>query len=307
MAFPTSFCVLYNPLSSTGTGEDKARQLLDILGENAEVRFQSLLDIPDKRAFLDDLDPDTVPIITGGDGTLSRFVNDLGGNPTRDIYYYPAGTGNDFLNDLNKTGNTEPFLLNPYITDLPRIHFNGETHTFINGVGYGIDGYVCEEGDRVRKKTGKPINYTAAAIKGLLYAYKRTQAFVTVDGQVYAYDNVWMTPTMLGRFFGGGMMCAPGQDRLNPDGTVSLMVMRCRSKLRTLLLFPKIFKGTHVKAHKVVTVFKGHEIHVRFDRPTALQIDGEVFSGVNEYTVTTATADSRCNRDPSSEREAVLA
>ncbi len=288
-----AFCVLYNPLSSTGTGEKKAHKLDEIL-KGYSVEYRSLLDIPDKRAFLRDLDPDTIPIITGGDGTLSFFVNELGGeNPTRDIYYFPAGTGNDFLNDLNKTGDTEPFLLNPYITDLPVIRFNGETHTFINGVGYGIDGYVCEEGDRVRKLTGRPINYTGTAVKGLLYAYKRTKATVTVDGETMTFENVWMTPTMLGRFFGGGMMCAPGQDRMNPDGTVSLMVMRCKSKLRTLLLFPSIFKGNHVKATKIVSVYKGHHIHVKFDRPTALQIDGEVFSGVNEYTVTTATYDGR--------------
>jgi diacylglycerol kinase family enzyme len=290
---PKAYCVLYNPLSSTGTGESKALKLEQHL-KGCRVEFCSLLDIPDKRAFLDALDPDIAPIITGGDGTLSFFINQLGGeNPTRDIYYYPAGTGNDFLNDLGRTGDTGPFLLNPYITDLPKIHFGNQTHTFINGVGYGIDGYVCEEGDRVRKKTGKPINYTAAALKGLLYAYKRTNATVTVDGTSYSFKHVWMTPTMLGRFFGGGMMCAPAQDRLNPDGTVSLMVMRCASKLRTLLLFPSIFKGKHVRATKIVTMFKGHHIHVRFDRPTALQIDGEVFSGVSEYTVTTATAEKR--------------
>ena len=287
---PKAYCVLYNPLSSTGTGEQKAHVLTEIL-KDCRVEYRSLLDIPDKRAFLQDLDPSVTPIITGGDGTLSRFVNDLGGDsPKRDIYYYPAGTGNDFLNDLGMTGDAHPFLLTPYITDLPKIHFNGETHTFINGVGYGIDGYVCEEGDRIRQKTGKPINYTATALKGLLYAYKRTTATVTVDGQTYQFRHVWMTPTMLGRFFGGGMMCAPAQDRMNPEGTVSLMVMRCPSKIRTLLLFPTIFKGTHVKATKVVSMFKGHHIHVRFDRPTALQIDGEVFSGVREYTVTTATA-----------------
>ena len=291
MAAKKSYCILYNPLSSTGSGEEKARKLIHILGEDAEVVFRSLIDIEDKREFLLKLDPDTIPIITGGDGTLSRFVNSLKGNPTRDIFYYPAGTGNDFLNDLGKTGDTEPFLLNPYITNLPHIHFNGETHTFINGVGYGIDGYVCEEGDRIRRKTGKPINYTAAAIKGLLYAYKQTHATVTVDGETMEFDNVWMTPTMLGRFFGGGMMCAPGQDRLNVDGTVSLMVMRCKSKLRTLLLFPTIFKGNHVKVTKIVSVFKGHNMHVKFDRPTALQIDGEVYSGVTEYTVTTAKAE----------------
>ena len=288
-----SFCVLYNPLASTGKGEEKARTLVDILGSDAKIQFLSLIELEDVRAFLDSLPPDTCPIITGGDGTLSRFVDNLGGNPTRDIYYYPAGTGNDFLNDLNKTGDTRPFLLNPYITDLPHIHFNGESHAFINGVGYGIDGYVCEEGDRIRKKTGKPINYTGTAVKGLLYAYKRTKAFVTVDGQDYSLENVWMTPTMLGRFFGGGMMCAPAQDRLNADGTVSLMVMRCKSKIRTLLLFPTIFKGNHVKVTDIVSMFKGHEICVRFDRPTALQIDGEVYSGVTEYTVTTATAEKR--------------
>lgn len=288
-----SFCVLYNPLSSTGKGEEKARRLINILGENAHVEFKSLIDIEDKRAFLDQLPADTIPVITGGDGTLSRFVNELKGNPTRDIYYYPAGTGNDFLNDLGKTGDTEPFLLNPYITDLPKIHFNGETHTFINGVGYGIDGYVCEEGDRIRKKTGKPINYTSTAVKGLLYAYKRTFATVTVDGKTMTFPYVWMTPTMLGRYFGGGMMCAPGQDRMNPEGTVSLMVMRCKSKIRTLLLFPSIFKGTHIRKTDIVSMFKGHEMYVKFDRPTALQIDGEVFSGITEYTVTTATAERR--------------
>ena len=280
-----SFCVLYNPLSSTGTGEEKARRLTDILGKDASIRFQSLIELSDKRAFLDSLPADTYPIITGGDGTLSRFVDDLGGNPTRDIYYYPAGTGNDFLNDLNKTGDTEPFLLNPYITDLPHIHFNGETHVFINGVGYGIDGYVCEEGDRIRKKTGKPINYTGTAVKGLLYAYKRTKATVTVDGKTMEFENVWMTPTMLGRFFGGGMMCAPGQDRLNPDGTVSLMVMRCKSKLRTLLLFPSIFKGEHVKHKKYVDVRSGKKITVEFDSPRPLQIDGETIDGVTKYSI----------------------
>ena len=89
------------------------------------------------------------------------------------------------------------------------------------------------------------------------------------------------------------MMCAPEQDRLNPDGTVSLMVMRSKSKLRALFLFPSIFKGNHVRDTKVVSMFKGHHIHVRFDRPTALQIDGDVFSGVSEYMVTTATAEKK--------------
>ena len=45
--------------------------------------------------------------------------------------------------------------------------------------------------------------------------------------------------------------------------------------------------------HKLLCNLRETAIHVRFDRPTALQIDGEVFSGVTEYTVTTAVADGR--------------
>lgn len=281
-----SYCVLYNPLS--GGGEQKAHGLGKRLTDGA-ITYQSLLDIPDKKAFLDSLDPDVIPVLTGGDGTISRFINGLDGQvPERDVLYFPAGSGNDFLNDLNKTGDTEPFLLNPYLKDLPRIHFAGQSRVFLNGVGYGIDGYVCAEGARIRQKNGKPINYTAVALKGLIYAYKRTTATVTVDGKTMTFRHVWMTPTMKGRFFGGGMMCAPAQDRFDPAGTVSLMVMRCPSKIRTLLLFPSIFKGRHVKAEKIVSMFPGHHIHVRFDQPTALQIDGDVFEGIQEYTVTTA-------------------
>ena len=30
---------------------------------------------------------------------------------------------------------------------LPQVSFGGDTYTFLNGIGYGIDGYCCEVGD----------------------------------------------------------------------------------------------------------------------------------------------------------------
>ena len=170
------------------------------------------------------------------------------------IHQQPASSQTNYSGKLGKKKGDAPVDISAYLQGLPTVFVNGECYPVLNGVGYGIDGYVCEEGDRIRKKTGKPINYTGTAVKGLLGAYKQTHATVTVDGETMEFDHVWMTPTMLGRFFGGGMMCAPGQDRLNMEGTVSLMVMRCRSKLRTLLLFPSIFKGNHVKKTKIVSV-----------------------------------------------------
>ena len=166
---------------------------------------------------------------------------------------------------------------------------NGTERLFINGVGYGIDGYCCEVGDRLREQNqklqqDKPINYASIAIKGLMGKFKPVNATVTVDGKKYQYKNVWIAPTMKGRYYGGGMMPAPEQDRLSPDGLLTLTVMHCGSKLKALCVFPSLFKGTHVKHKNVVSIHQGREITVEFDRPTPLQIDGETILNVSSYT-----------------------
>ena len=78
-------------------------------------------------------------------------------------------------------------------------------------------------------------------------------------------------------------MPTPAQDRLSEDGKMSLMVFHGSGKLKTLMVFPSIFKGEHVKKTKIVEVITGYDITVEFDRPTALQIDGETVTGVSSY------------------------
>ena len=90
---------------------------------------------------------------------------------------------------------------------------------------------------------------------------------------------------MHGRYYGGGMMCAPEQDRLAEDGMNTLVVWHGSGKLPTLMAFPSIFKGEHIKKTKMIAVMKGHEISVEFEKPCALQIDGETVLGVTGYTV----------------------
>ncbi len=279
--------ILYKPRSASGRGENVAHRL-DKLWPDKLLTYVNILCIPDVAAYLSAIPEDEGIVLAGGDGTLSHFINDLGGQmPDREILYYAAGTGNDFLNDLGLTGQEAPFRVNEFLSDLPVVEVNGMTKRFFNGIGYGIDGYCCEVADRIRAKSDKRVNYTAIAVKGLIYGYHRTKATITVDGVTKTYNQVWLCPTMKGRYIGGGMMIAPGQDRLDPTGEVSLMVMRCKSKLKTLVVFPSVFKGTHIKHTEIVDIFKGHEVHVAFDRPTALQIDGETVLGVTEYYVST--------------------
>ena len=100
-----TYHVLYNPHAGNGRGQTAARALTGVLP----------------------------------DDTLR---NDMVRLPlTRDLYYFATGSGNDFFTDIGHQKGDAPCLLNPYLTDLPTVEVNGQTHRFLNGVGYGIDGY----------------------------------------------------------------------------------------------------------------------------------------------------------------------
>ena len=79
-------------------------------------------------------------------------------------------------------------------------------------------------------------------------------------------------------------MACPEQDRNNPDGELSILLFHGSGRIKTLVIFPSIFKGEHINHPEMVDIRQGHEITVEFDRPTALQIDGETVSDVTTYT-----------------------
>ena len=279
---------LYNP--HAGNGKCKA-EVEEICARYDSAECRDVTEIKNMGKFFGGLDINDTVIICGGDGTLNHFVNDIKDVELKnDIYYYAVGSGNDFGRDLGKDRASSPdYKINDYVVNLPTVTVNGETRVFINGVGYGIDGYCCEVGDALRAKneaenTDEPINYTAIAIKGLLFKYKPTNATVTVDGVKHTYKKVWIAPTMNGRYYGGGMMPAPNQQRLGADKKLTVMVFHGTSKLKTLMIFPSLFKGEHVKHTEAVELLTGKEITVEFDRPAPLQIDGETVLGVTSYT-----------------------
>ncbi len=277
--------ILFNSKANNGKGKAAAEAAAALLG--GECSIEDITEIKDIREYLNNADPDDKIVLCGGDGTINHLANDLGGQaPGHTVLYYPAGTGNDFLRDVAGENSRELVTLDPYIVDLPTVEVKGRRRLFLNNVGFGIDGYACEVGDEHRAKSDKPVNYTSIVIKGLLFHFKPANAEVTVDGKKYTFKKVWLAPSMNGRCYGGGMMIAPAQDRLAEDRALSLVVVHDSGKLKILSIFPSIFKGEHVSHTDIVTIIKGHDITVKFDRPCALQIDGETVKGVTEYHVT---------------------
>lgn len=279
--------VLYNPLSGSVVNEKIKDELTELLKEH-EFELEDITKV-NYAEFLKALKEDENILLVGGDGTINRFVNDTQSyNFKNSVWYYAAGNGNDFWTDIGRKKGDAPICIDKYLENLPTVTVNGKDYKFINGIGYGIDGYCCEMGDKL-KSEGKKVDYTGIAVKGLLFHFKPRTATVIVDGQSYTFKKTWIAPSMLGRYYGGGMIPTPSQDRLG-DGSLSICLMYNAGKLRTLMAFPKIFKGEHIKKTKQVKILSGREITVKFDKPCALQIDGETILNVSEYTVRSAVA-----------------
>ncbi len=274
-----------NPSAKNGKAAEDL-QLIKKTLDGQDVEIYAVTDIDDYVSVIDKIQPEDIVYIVGGDGTLNRFINDstnlriLG-----DIFFYSAGTGNDFKHDVDPDNSLYRIRLNDYIRNLPTVTVGGVTYKFINGIGFGIDGYCCEEGDRQRAAGKQEINYSAIAVKGCLFRFKPYGADITVDGETRHYNKVWLAPTMFGKYYGGGMKVAPEQDRNNPQHTVTSVVIHGTGRLKTLIRFAKIFSGEHTKYTDMVDIRTGHEVRVVFDRPCALQIDGETVKNVTEYTV----------------------
>ena len=279
-----STTILYNTLAGNGEAEVKAHELAATLN-NEECDVADITAINDYHDFFASRAANDTVIICGGDGTLNRFANAVAEiEISCNILYFAQGSGNDFLRDIGADAS-KPVKINEYIKNLPTAEVNGKTYHFLNNVGFGIDGYCCEVGDKKKAKGEKNINYTAIAIKGLLLDFKPKNATVRIDGKEYNYKKVWIAPTMKGRFYGGGMMPTPAQDRLAPDGKLSLMLFHGSGKLKTLMIFPSLFKGEHLKYNNNIAIHEGYNVEVSFDSPSALQIDGETVLGVTSYKV----------------------
>ena len=275
--------VIYNPFSGDGKSKENSKLLEMIFDEDLE--YFDITKITNYQTFFGGMAKEDYIIIAGGDGTLNHFINDTEKiKIPQEIFYFPTGSGNDFAKDAGKTDGN-PFRITEHLKNLPTVEVNGKKYRFINGVGFGIDGYCCEVGDKLKETSEKKVDYTKIAIKGLLFRFSPRNAKITVDGKEYLYKKVWIAPTMFGRYYGGGMMAAPAQNRWNGEGTLSLLLFHSAGRLRTLCIFPGIFKGKHIKHKKSVALHTGKEIEVEFDRPTPLQIDGETIRDVISYKV----------------------
>ena len=192
--------LFYNPLAGQGKAIEDLK-LLEAILDADDLIYCDMTQGETYSHQLFSLTEDDCLVLCGGDGTLNRFLNliDISEIPC-EVLYFPIGTGNDFAHDLGYRFESNPFPVKEYFQNLPTVMVQGKKYRFLNAVGFGLDGYCCEEGDRLRQESEDPVNYTKIAIKGLLGAFQPRNATITVDGVTHTYKKVWIAPTMHGRY-----------------------------------------------------------------------------------------------------------
>ena len=278
--------ILYNPKSNCGKDFENVLNSVKDYYKNEEQNAVDITTVEDTKALFDTFDDSDDVVLVGGDGTLNVLCNNLRGYDIKNrLFLFKAGSGNDFLRDVELSlegDDAKVVQINEYINNLPVVTVKGKEYLFINNVGYGIDGKVCTAAEDERAKGKKEINYTTLSIKLLLTSYKSNGAKVTVDGVTKEFKKVWLAPVMNGLFYGGGMMPAPQQDR--KGDSLSCCVIHSTNAIQTLIIFPSLFKGEHIKYKKKVEVMSGREIKVEFDASQDVQIDGEIIRDVTEIS-----------------------
>ena len=147
--------VIYNKKSNNNNGATGAFKIKEIWTQK-ELVYKEVNEFSTYRELFDSISPEDEVVLCGGDGTLNFLVNEIDCDAVENrIYYYPTGSGNDFWTDLGKSTGDGPVLINDYIVKLPTVIVNGMRKKFINGIGYGIDGYCCEEGDRSAQRASE--------------------------------------------------------------------------------------------------------------------------------------------------------
>ncbi|MBP1943108.1 YegS/Rv2252/BmrU family lipid kinase [Bacillus luteolus] len=226
-------------------------------------------------------------ICVGGDGTMNEIVNGLVDHPEVKIGFIPAGTGNDFsrgyslpkshLDALKVILKRMNMPVRKY--DVGKASFDQlkKSHGFVNSLGIGFDAEVSKLANESKIKKylhqlGLGFLSYVVALMRLLFTYEVTNVTLTIDGNIYRFQNVWFVTISNQSYYGGGMKISPNA-RPN-DGILNITVVHNISRLKLLAVFGSVFVGKHV-LFKEVSSYTGEIIRVDSDKPLLIHVDGE--------------------------------
>lgn len=249
-------------------------------------------------------------VSVGGDGTTFEVVNGLMSSNVEKkprLGIVPLGRGSDFCRAIGLPQDWKSALAvllsgRRRVVDVGAITYKSDDGMrdayFLNIAGLGFDGEVTERANNMPKELTKAIGGSATYLVSMLATFTKyfpKDVEIELDeGKIRTLATTVVVAN--GRYFGGNMRIAP--DAILDDGLFDVVIVKetpdtplltssegslCRgnalsefvAKMRMAKIFPRIYKGTHVKDRSVV-VKRSSKVKVSSPDRLVLQVDGEV-------------------------------
>ena len=210
----------------------------------------------------------------GGDGTLNEVASGAAGFSNVAITTFAGGSGNDFIRIFDKP---EAFRDLEALLDCKEDTFDlircNEDYS-LNICSIGLDARIGTDVSRYKRL---PLlhgfrAYAASTvinvIKGISEHY-----VIEIEGEVIDGQQT-MVCACNGRFYGGGFNPVPEADP--SDGKMDVLLVSKVSRLQVAQVVGKYKAGRYKDLPHLVRHFRTDRLVVRCDKPTAVNLDGEL-------------------------------
>jgi len=227
-------------------------------------------------------------ITLGGDGTNHVVLNALAERSDLRVAFgsIPLGTGHDWARSLGMPEDPHEAVgwlahACPVRCDLGRVeylnvHGDGKSspRIFLNIASAGVSGEVDHRVNRVRHRSS--LTFLRATIATLM-KYRPQRVRVLCDGKEFYSGKSYLVAVANGQYFGRGMWIAP--NALINDGMLDVIMVEGMPRLRILLAFKSVYRGTHLKRKDVKHTRAASVVVCSEEGPLKLDFDGEEDSG----------------------------
>src|SRR5215208_4852642 len=269
--------LIVNARSRTGEKAfDKASTLLSsqgvTIGASYPLHDPARLPETVREAVLKGHDP---IILGGGDGSVSSTVDFLAHHHAT-MGLLPLGTANDFARTLEIPSSLEEAcetIARGKVVDVDLGLAGDNFYVNVASVGLGVE-VTRSLSPQLKKRIG-PLAYPVAAIKAFLKhePFTARLAFPDGDHEPAEYDRLLQVAVGNGRFYGGGMIVAPGSgidDKLLDIYVIDL------GRRRNLIGVARYLKSGDFIRMEGVHHFRTSRVRIETDPELAVNIDGEV-------------------------------
>ena len=261
------------------TGEKAFERALKLLGAlGVEIGVSYALSDPVRlsetvrEAVLEGYDP---IILGGGDGSVSSTVDFLA-HQNSTLGLLPLGTANDFARTLEIPSDLEAAcetIARGKVVDVD-LGLVGDNF-YVNVASVGLSVEVTRSLSPQLKKRIGPLAYPVAAVRAFFKhkPFSARLSFPDGDYQPVEHDRLLQVAVGNGRFYGGGMVVAPGSgidDRSLDVYTIKL------GRRRDLVGVARYLRSGDFVRNESVDHFRTSRVLVETEPELAVNVDGEL-------------------------------